>query len=63
MEPATENQFEIIEPTALESLERASVDLQISTARRYPRKLAIVKDRMLSLATLDEETAASCFYR
>jgi hypothetical protein len=63
MEPATENQLEIIEPTALESLERASVDLQISTARRYPRKLAIVKDRMLSLATLDEETAASCFYR
>jgi hypothetical protein len=63
MEPTIENQLEIIEPTALESLERASVDLQISTARRYPRKLAIVKDRMLSLATLDEETAASCFYR
>ena len=63
MDEQITNDLIIIEPTALESLERASVDLQISTARRYPRKLAIVKDRMLSLATLDEETAASCFYR
>jgi hypothetical protein len=56
-------QLEIIEPTALESIERANVDIQISTAHRYPRSLAVTKKRMLELATLDEETAMSCFYK
>jgi hypothetical protein len=54
--------LEIIAPSALESLERANVDIQISTARRYPRSPALVKQKMLGLATLDEETAMSCFY-
>ena len=58
-----EMELEVIAPSALESIERANVDIQISTARKYPRKLGIVKQRMLNLATLDEETAASCFYR
>ena len=47
---------------ALATIERAQVDIQISTARKYPRTLSKVKERMLSFATLDEETAASCFY-
>jgi hypothetical protein len=56
--------FEIVTtPTALESLERANIDMQIATAKRYPRSLAVVKKKMLDLATLDQETAASCFYR
>lgn len=56
--------FEIVEtPSALEAIERANIDIQISTARRYPRQPTIAKNKMLSLATLDEETAASCFYR
>jgi hypothetical protein len=58
-----ETELEIIAPSALESIERANVDIQITTARKYPRRLSIVKQRMLNLATLDEETAASCFYR
>lgn len=56
-------ELEIVPPTALESIERANVDMQITTARRYPRSLAIVKKRMLDLATLDQETAESCFYK
>ncbi len=47
---------------ALEAQTRAEVDIQISTARKYPRVLSNVKSNMLSTATLDEETAASCFY-
>lgn len=50
------------EPSVLESIERASVDMQISTAKKYPRTLSKVKADMLSFATLDEETAQSCFY-
>jgi hypothetical protein len=43
-------------------IERAQIDMQIATARRYPRQLSLVKSNMLSFATLDEETAAGCFY-
>jgi len=54
--------LEVIQPSAIESIERAQIDIQIATARRFPRVLSAVKARMLSFATLDEETAQSCFY-
>jgi len=53
---------EIIPPTAIEAQERVQVDMQIATARRWPRIISAVKQRMLSYATLDEETAEGCFY-
>jgi len=53
---------EVIDSSAISHLERAEIDMQIATARRYPRSLSAVKNRMLSYATLDEETAAGCFY-
>lgn len=61
------NELETIEPeqvtlTALESITRGEIDVQIATAKKYPRQLSLVKQRMLSFATLDEETAAGCFY-
>ena len=56
------NDMEIMANDAIGSIERAQIDVQISTARRYPRTLSKVKERMLSFATLDEETASSCFY-
>jgi hypothetical protein len=56
------NDLEIMANDAIGSIERAQIDVQISTARRYPRTLSKVKERMLSFATLDEETASSCFY-
>jgi hypothetical protein len=62
-EQPREIQLEVVAASALESLERASVDIQISTAHKYPRSLTVVKRRMMDLATLDEETAESCFYK
>jgi hypothetical protein len=56
------NDIEIIGNDALGAMERAQIDVQIATARKYPRVLSAVKERMLSFATLDEETAAGCFY-
>lgn len=47
---------------ALSAITRAEIDMQVATARRYPRVLSKVKQDMLSFATLDEETAQSCFY-
>lgn len=61
--PSLDAETAIVESTAaLESIERAQIDMQISTARKYPRKLSKVKDDMISFATLDEETASGCFY-
>lgn len=55
--------MEVVGSESLAAMERASIDMQIATARRYPRDFVRVKKNMLSLATLDEETAASCFYK
>lgn len=49
--------------TALSVLERAQIDMQIATAHKYPRSMENFKHRALAIATLDEETAASCIYR
>lgn len=62
-EPTKTFELELVQPTALESIERANVDMQINTAKRFPRSLAAVKTRMLDLVTLDQETAESCFYK
>jgi len=59
----TETQeLEIMPSSAVEQMERAQTDVQIRTAKTYPRVLSVVKKSMLEFATLDEETAASCFY-
>ena len=40
----------------------AEIESQIATAKRYPRDIAVFKDELMSLATLDQETAEGCFY-
>ena len=52
-----------ITPTALMQIERASIDMQVATAHRYPRSITSFQSRALSMVTLDEETAESCLYR
>lgn len=52
-----------VEPTALAIMERAEIDIQISTAKKYPRKLSEFKQKATDMVSLDEETAASCIYR
>lgn len=47
---------------ALTAVDRASIDVQVTTAKRYPRSVDNSLKEALSLATLDEETAAGCFY-
>lgn len=60
--PDEEIQGQVLEVSTVEAQERAQVDMQISTAKRYPRNPQRVKSGILSIATLDAETAASCFY-
>lgn len=48
--------------TFIESQTRGEIDTQISTAKRFPRSITSFKKKAMELATLDEETAQSCFY-
>jgi hypothetical protein len=59
----SENELEIIQPTALEALTRSEVDVQIATAKKYPRSVQNFKMQAESLATLDPQTAEECSYR
>lgn len=48
--------------TMLANLARAEIDVQITTAKQYPRSLKAFKQQAMEMATLDEDTAASMFY-
>jgi hypothetical protein len=48
--------------SSLEQLNRSEIDVQISTAKRYPRSIKAFKQQAMEMATLDEDTAASMFY-
>jgi hypothetical protein len=48
--------------SAIVAVARAEIDIQITTARAYPRSINRFKQTAQTMATLDEETAASCFY-
>lgn len=47
---------------ALQAVDRAQIDIQISTARAYPRDIDKCKKDAMALATMDEDTASTMFY-
>lgn len=47
----------------LDRATRDEIDIQVATAKRWPRDLARFKANIEALATMDEEVAASCFYK
>lgn len=44
------------------AMEVAEIETQITTAKRYPRDIAKFKDKLMTMANLDQETAESCYY-
>lgn len=54
--------LEVMAPSAMMSIERAQIDSQVATAKQYPRELMKFKQRAVSMATLDGDTAESCVY-
>lgn len=53
--------FEVAEISA-DSIERANVDVQVATAKQYPRNVQRAIDNSIAIATMDEETAQMCGY-
>lgn len=46
----------------IEAQDRALIDTQIATAKKYPRVLSRVLNQIETYATMDTETAEDCFY-
>ncbi|MCK4858906.1 MAG: hypothetical protein KAT58_13110, partial [candidate division Zixibacteria bacterium] len=41
---------------------RVEVDMQVATARRFPRSIKVFREKARSMALLDEDTITECFY-
>lgn len=54
---------EVATPSVMEASTRAEFDVAVATAHRYPRSLTRFRTMALSMATIDAEVAASCYYR
>lgn len=57
--------IEIIDAVGMDIIqaqERASIDSQVATAKRYPRSLRKVTDNSISIVCMNKETAQSCRY-
>lgn len=54
--------IENVSVEAIEAQQRAEYDIQISTAKRYPRDLTRVRNNSIAIATMDKDTAESCRY-
>ena len=58
-----ENETIIVQQSdMLQAINRAEVDMQIATAKSYPRDVQTCLNRIKTIATLDTETAEDCFY-
>ncbi len=60
-----EETIQLIESTGVEvfeAQERASIDIQVTTAKKYPRNLKRVRDNSVAIACMSKETAESCRY-
>ena len=54
--------IEVQQADMLSALNRSEVDIQIATAKQYPRDLQATLNKIATYATLDQETAEECFY-
>lgn len=59
------NEVEIVEqvsPAIIYQQDKAAIDVQITTAKAYPRNIKRALDNVLALVTMDPETAETCNY-
>ncbi len=61
-EIGADQNVEVIGSSGLSNLVRAEIDIQIVTAKRFPRSVVDFKREAEAMATLDEDTAATMFY-
>ena len=52
--------IEVKQAEMLTAIDRAEVDIQIATAKQYPRDVNAVLNKIATYATMDRETAEDC---
>lgn len=58
----SETQIEIQEVDALYSQDKAMIDIQIATAKNFPRNIKRATENAIAIVTMDSETASTCTY-
>lgn len=53
---------QVVATSAIAEIVRGEVDMQVATAKQYPRNITDFQHEVLSMATIDRETAAECTY-
>lgn len=54
--------IEIKQSDVLQAINASEIDIQVSTAKQYPRNIPDVLNKISTYATMDVETASDCFY-
>ena len=54
--------IQVSQTDMLQAISTAEIDMQIATAKKYPRDTAAAVRNIAEMAMLDEETAQDCFY-
>jgi hypothetical protein len=60
--PTPEPENPLVPVSLVATLTKAEIDQQIATAHQFPRSPATARDRMIGLATLDDQMASECIY-
>lgn len=58
----TEELAQVISPEVVYQQDKAAIDVQIATAKHYPRNIKRATDNALAIATMDKQTAETCTY-
>jgi hypothetical protein len=62
MSETIEHDVMTVDNSTLATLNKSEIDIQIATAKQYPRSIKDFRDETLAMVTLDEEIAESCIY-
>ena len=54
--------IEIKQAEVLQAINKSEIDIQVATAKQYPRSIPDVLNKISTYATMDTETASDCFY-
>ena len=54
--------IEIRQAEMLQAINRSEIDMQVATAKAYPRDIKMVLNTISTYAKMDKETAEECFY-
>src|SRR5215470_4225045 len=63
-EPAADDEQggAVVQVGLVSTLAKAEIDSQVATARQYPRAMKSAAQNIMTLATVDEQTAGECMY-